>query len=215
MFTGLVIAKGKLAARSVRGPGARLTITTSLGPLVLGESVSVDGCCLTVDVIRPDGFEADASGETLSLTTLGKVALGAHVNLERAMELGGRMGGHLVSGHVDGVGALVAKAPLGDAFSLRFSMPRALSRYVAKKGSITVSGVSLTVNEVGDDTFDVVVIPRTLRDTSLGELSLGDTVNLEVDLVARYLERLVTHADPADSNGDEAWLSRLKRAGYM
>jgi riboflavin synthase len=147
----------------------------------------------------------------LSVTTLGAHALGARVNLERATQLGARMGGHIVSGHVDGQGALVSKEAAGEAWSLRFSMPKSLARYVAQKGSITVNGISLTVNAVSDATFDVTIIPRTWRDTSLGDLALSGKVNLEVDLVARYLERLVTTADPTT---DAAWLSRLERAGY-
>ncbi len=212
MFTGLVVATGKLASRNNRGPGARLVIETTLGPLSLGESVSVDGCCLTVDAMRDGAFEADASAETLAKTTLGAHAIGARVNLERAMPLGGLMGGHLVSGHVDGVGTRIAKQIVGEAYSLRFGMPTELARYVAQKGSITVSGVSLTVNAVSDTSFDVTIIPRTWRDTSIGDLALGNKVNLEVDLIARYLERLVTTADPTT---DDAWLSRLKRGGYM
>jgi len=212
MFTGLVEATGTLEARQSRGPGARLTIATAIGPLSLGESVAVDGCCLTVDSVRDGAFEADASAETLAKTTLGATAVGARVNLERAMKLGDRMGGHIVSGHVDGTGALASREPSGDAMVMRFSMPKELARYVAQKGSITVCGVSLTVNDVGDASFDVTIIPRTQRDTSLGDLALGSRVNLEVDLVARYLERLVTHADPSS---DDAWLARLKRAGYM
>ncbi len=215
VFTGLVEATGKLASRERRGPGARLFVETKLGErdaLVLGESISVDGCCLTVDAIRAGGFEADASNETLRVTTLGAHTLGSRVNLERATQLGARMGGHIVSGHVDGTGALVSKDVAGEAWALRFSMPKSLARYVAQKGSITVSGISLTVNAVTDATFDVTIIPRTWRDTSLSELTLGGKVNLEVDLVARYLERLVTTADPT---ADQEWLSRLKRAGYM
>ncbi len=212
MFTGLIESTGRLASRSRRGPGARLAVSTTIAPLVLGESIAVDGCCLTVDAITASGFEADASAETLSKTTLGSLAFGARVNLERAMPLGGRMGGHMVSGHVDGVGALTSREATGDAIALRFSMPRALSRYVAQKGSITVAGISLTVNSVSDANFDVVIIPRTQRDTSLEDLTLGGMVNLEVDLIARYLERLVTHAD---TSTDHAWLSRLERGGYM
>ena len=212
MFTGLVEATGKLASRRARGPGARLAISATIGPLSLGESISVDGCCLTVDAVGELGFEVDASAETLAKTTLGSLALGTRLNLERAMPLGGRMGGHIVTGHVDGTSELVSKEPVGDAIAMRFSLPKELARYVAQKGSITVSGVSLTVNEVQDGTFDVVIIPRTQRDTSVGDLALGSRVNVEVDLVARYLERLVKSADPST---DEAWLSRLKRAGYL
>lgn len=190
MFTGLVEDRGALIARAPRGPGARLALRTKLGPLALGESVAVDGVCLTVDRTEGDAFEVDASAETLARTTLGDLAPGARVNLERALALGDRLGGHLVTGHVDGVGALVSRAPVGDAVAMTFSMPRELARFVAEKGSVAVSGVSLTVNRADADRFDVVIIPRTLSETTLGELGVGGRVNLEVDLVARYVARL-------------------------
>ena len=220
MFTGLIEGAGRLAARGRRGPGARLTITTTLGPLTLGESVAVDGCCLTVDSVTSDGFEADASAETLAKTTLGNLSINAHVNLERAMPLGGLMGGHMVSGHVDGVGTLASREASGGGFPLRFPMAPEPARCGAPKGSITVAGISLTVNAVTRDSFDVVVIPRTQRDTSLGGLCVGAQVNLEVDLIARYLERLIGHDATAAASStpaatDTAWLSRLERGGYM
>lgn len=220
VFTGLVEEAGTLAARQARGPGARLTVKTKLAPLVLGESISVDGVCLTVDTVGDGTFEADASRETLDRTTLGDVALGAKVNLERAVPLGGRMGGHIVSGHVDGVGAIVSRTPVGSAERVEIRFPKELSPFIAEKGSICVSGVSLTVNGVVGDTFHLVLIPRTLRDTSLSTLGPGSKVNLEVDVLARYLLRLVRTGalgDPSPDKGesDAAWLERLARAGYM
>ena len=217
MFTGLVEDAGILLARTSRGPGARLAVRTKLGPLVLGESIAVDGVCLTVDSIDGDAFEADASRETLDRTTLGSVAVGAKVNLERAMPLGGRMGGHIVSGHVDGVGAIVSRTPVGDAERVEVRFPRELAPFIAEKGSITVSGVSLTVNGVSEDAFHLVLIPRTLRDTSLSSMAPGSKVNLEVDVLARYVLRLLRTSAlsaPAGSS-DEAWLERLARGGYM
>jgi riboflavin synthase len=193
VFTGLVEAKGVLAERAARGPGARIGVRCTLGeePLALGESVAVDGVCLTVQALRPDGFDADASAETLARTTLGRLRVGAEVNLERALRAGARMGGHLVSGHVDGVAGVRERRPLGEAFVLAFAMPRALAPFVAEKGSIAVNGVSLTVNGVTGDFFEVAIIPVTRDKTNLGALAAGDEVNLEVDLVARYVARFL------------------------
>jgi riboflavin synthase len=198
MFTGLVAATGVLTARLARGPGARLRFRTELdgGPLALGESIAIDGCCLSVVEIHADGFEADASAETLSRTTFGRLATGNAVNLERALRAADRMGGHLVTGHVDGVGELVERRPVGDAVAMTFAAPRELARFVAEKGSIAVAGVSLTVNGVNDvaggaGRFAVTLIPITLSATNLGSLAPGDRVNLEVDLIARYVARLI------------------------
>jgi len=197
VFTGLVETTGVLAERAARGPGARLFIRVAAAlagePLVLGESITVDGACLSVVEIRPDGFAIDASQETLARTTLGTLvqpgqgAVGKRVNLERALRAGDRLGGHMVSGHVDDVAALLERHPVGEATAMTFALPAGLSRFVAEKGSITVSGVSLTVNAVRAGSFDVMLIPITLQVTSLGDLAPGDRVNLEVDLVARYV----------------------------
>ncbi len=193
MFTGLVAAAGRLAARTPRGPGARLALEARFedGPLILGESIAVDGTCLSVDAIGGAGFEADASAETLERTTLGRLPVGAVVHLERSLRAGSLMGGHVVSGHVDGVGALAERRLVGDAVWMSFRLPRELARFVAEKGSITVDGVSLTVNAVRDDRFEVTIIPHTLSKTKLGALAPGDPVNLEIDLIARYVERLM------------------------
>lgn len=211
VFTGLVEEKGTIASRAPRGPGARLGIRCSFGMLEVGESIAVDGACLTVDAVIPGGFEADCSAETLARTTLGALRTGSEVNLERALALGARLGGHIVTGHVDGVGALVARKPVGDAVAMTFELPKELARFVAEKGSITVGGVSLTVNGVSGLRFDVTIIPRTLRDTTLGALEPGGKVNLEVDVLARYVARLMG----ADDGGDAAWMERLRRAGFV
>lgn len=221
MFTGLVEETGQLAARTPKGrsgltpqagaPGARLAIRCGLGKLELGESVSVDGVCLTVDAITKDGFEADASSETLARTTLGTVTIGGKVNLERALALGQRLGGHIVSGHVDGTGQLETRTAAGDAVKMVFRAPKDLLRFIAEKGSITVSGVSLTVNGVHADTFHVMIIPHTLAKTSLGVLRAGDAVNLEVDVLARYVARLLEERSGGDPNAE--WMARLERAG--
>jgi riboflavin synthase len=193
MFTGLVAATGTLAARSARGPGARLRVAAALPdePLAMGESIAVDGACLSVVAILPDGFEVDASAETLARTTLGGLAVGARVNLERSVRAGDRLGGHLVTGHVDAVGVLEERRPMGEAVHMAFGLPAELARLVAEKGSIAIGGVSMTVNAVRGLTFDVAVIPITQASTTLGALAVGDRVNLEVDLIARYVARMV------------------------
>jgi riboflavin synthase len=192
VFTGLVETTGVLAERTSRGPGARLFIRAELAgeALAMGESITVDGACLSVVEIRADGFAVDATSETLARTTLGDGTPGKRVNLERALRAADRLGGHIVTGHVDAVGTLIERNAVGEAFAMTFSLPASLQRFVAEKGSITVAGVSLTVNAVrrGEPAaFDVMLIPITLRVTSLGDLAPGDRVNLEVDLVARYV----------------------------
>jgi riboflavin synthase len=215
VFTGLVEEKGALAARRRTGEGAVLRLRTSLGPLVLGESISVDGACLTVSKVATDGFDADVSAETLARTTLGELREGAPVNLERSLALGDRLGGHLVSGHVDATCTLARRAPVGDAITMTFEFPRPLARFIAEKGSVAVNGVSLTVNAVSADTFDVTIIPHTRDATSLGALAVGGKANLEVDLIARYLARLVSTSPAGDPIGkDAAWLERLERSGF-
>ncbi|MBX3191774.1 MAG: riboflavin synthase [Labilithrix sp.] len=215
MFTGLVETKGTLVRSTRSGADSRLVIRGRLGgePLVLGESIAVDGVCLTVAALPGEGtFEADASAETLAKTTLGELTAGSAVNLERALAVGARLGGHIVSGHVDGVGRIVEKVPLGAAVKVTFEVPRDLARYVAPKGSITVSGVSLTVNHVEGDRFDVVLVPHTRDKTSLDALAISAKVNLEVDILARYVARLL---EAPRTSSDAAWIDRLQRAGYM
>lgn len=211
MFTGLVEEKGILRSRTPRGPGARVRIGCTIGPLALGDSVSVDGVCLTVDTAVEGGFEADCSQETLARTTLGSVAIGGGVNLERAATLGMRMGGHIVSGHVDGTGVVAEKRPVGEALEVEFTMPRELARYVAEKGSICVNGVSLTVNGVGAERFSVTLIPHTLKKTTLDGIAVGTKVNLEVDVVARYVARLLDAG--REDAADASLLAKLKSAG--
>jgi riboflavin synthase len=222
MFTGLVETKGVIERRTPSGTDARIVVRGEFASeaLVLGESIAVDGVCLTVASIVKAGpglsvFEADASAETLAKTTLGALATGTHVNLERAVPLGGRMGGHIVSGHVDGVGHIAKKEPVGGAVKVTFQMPRELARYVAAKGSICVSGVSLTVNNVGGDQFDVFLVPHTRDKTSLDALPVGARVNLEVDLVSRYVARLLEGTAPDHAASDAAWTDRLERTGYL
>ena len=194
MFTGIIEGVGQLAVHESRGGDARLTISVGSLPfdaVQLGESIAVNGVCLTVIAFDAHSFQADASNETLSLTTLGGLASGAVVNLERAMRPTDRLGGHLVSGHVDGVGTVLGIHKDARAQRWRFSAPVALLKYIAKKGSICVDGVSLTVNEVDEEGFDVALIPHTVAHTAFAATAVGGAVNLEIDLVARYVERLL------------------------
>ena len=195
MFTGLIEGVGTLAARELRGGDARLRIAVGTLPFVdvaLGESIAVNGVCLTVVAFDAAVFEADASNETLALTTLGALPVGRALNLERAMRPSDRLGGHLVSGHVDGVGRVLSVAEDARAQRWRFAAPRALSRYIAQKGSICVDGVSLTVNAVDDEGFEVALVPHTIAHTAFAATQVGDVVNLEVDMLARYVERLLS-----------------------
>lgn len=193
MFTGIVQTMGSVSRVTPADAGCRLRIDCpELEPSRWreGDSVAVAGCCLTALAIDRTGFSADLSAETLARTSLGRLAAGDAVNLEPALAVGDRLGGHLVSGHVDGLAEVVSIRPSGDSRIFRFRVPSALSRYIAEKGSVTLDGVSLTVNAVDDCQFEVNLIPHTLAVTTLGRLCAGDRVNLEVDLLARYLERL-------------------------
>lgn len=194
MFTGIIEGVGRLATLEHRGGDVRLTVdvgTLAFDAVQLGESIAVNGVCLTVIEFDARSFAADASNETLALTTLGALAVGDAVNLERAMRPTDRLGGHLVSGHVDGLGRVERIEPDARAQRWRFSAPTPLLCYIAKKGSICVDGVSLTVNEVDDAGFDVALIPHTVAHTRFAHTQVGDAVNLEIDLVARYVERLL------------------------
>jgi len=194
MFTGIIEGVGRIAVLEARGGDVRLRVEVGTLPfeaVQAGESIAVNGVCLTVVEFDAVSFAADASNETLSLTTLGRLQVGAPVNLERAMRPTDRLGGHMVSGHVDGVGRVLAIVEDARAQRWRFAAPAALLRYVAKKGSICVDGVSLTVNEVDADGFEVALIPHTVSHTAFAQTRVGDAVNLEIDLVARYVERLL------------------------
>lgn len=195
MFTGIVTALGTIRAITPLGAGAdmRLTITApwpDTASIPIGASIGCSGCCLTAVEVGTDWFAADASAETLSRTTLGRWQPGTRVNLERSLRLGDELGGHLVSGHVDGIGTVASVAPEHGSIRFTFRLPPDLARFVAVKGSIAVDGVSLTVNEVTDDTFGVNIIPHTAEVTGFGTLQPGDAVNLEIDMLARYVARL-------------------------
>jgi riboflavin synthase len=199
MFTGIVEELGEIVAVE---HGAESAVVTVRGPLVTsdatpGASIAVNGVCLTVVGHDGETFSVDVMAETLDRSSLGSLQAGAVVNLERAMAAGSRFGGHIVQGHVDGTGQILARVP-GDRWEIvQFSLPPQISRYVVEKGSITIDGVSLTVSALTDDTFSVSLIPTTLGLTTLGHKKVGDLVNLEVDVIAKYVERLLNH--PATS----------------
>lgn len=200
MFTGIVQDVGRVVSREARGGDTRLVIAfdrLDSSGINIGDSICVQGCCLTAVELRDRTFAADVSRETLSLTTLGNLAPGSPVNLEPSLKAGDPLGGHLVSGHIDGVGEIAVLS--GDARSTRIeiSVPASLARYIARKGSVAIDGVSLTVNEVQGATFGINLIPHTQAVTTLGALRVGTPVNVEVDQIARYVERLL--ADSAKS----------------
>jgi len=194
MFTGLVEDVGTVARADRRSDALVLAIRPSripLSELVLGESICHDGTCLTVTEVGRETFTVLAGAETLARTTLGALRIGKRVNLERALRVGDRLGGHWVTGHVDGTGELAIRRDLGANLVLGFRAPPALLRYVVEKGSIAIAGVSLTVNAVDPETFSVAIIPHTRDHTTLGDLTIGDRVNLEVDILAKHVERLL------------------------
>lgn len=194
MFTGLIETVGHVSRRSFRGSGAHIVIASPVlarRPWVVGESIAVNGVCLTVVEGREEEFSADLSSETLARTVLGALRSGSPVNLERALKVGDALGGHMVSGHVDGVARVRQWDRNGEGHTLAVEIPRDLARYVARKGSLCIDGVSLTVNAVEGSVATFAIIPHTLSVTTLGRLEVGALVNIEVDLVARYLERLL------------------------
>ena len=213
MFTGIIQAVGRVAALQSRGGDLRLRIVATdldLAGVALGDSVATNGVCLTVTDRERDGYWADVSRESVACSTLGSLRVGDPVNLELALTPTTRLGGHLVSGHVDGLGTVVERRPEGNAIRFRIQAPDDLARYIAHKGSITVDGISLTVNAVDGATFDLTIVPHTLAETTMEGFRPGRKVNLEVDLVARYLERLLLGeraAQPGATGISEAWLA--------
>ena len=216
MFTGLIQGKGTLLRTERHGPDAHLVIQAhyTMKGLTLGESIAVDGACLTVVSFQGNLFTADVSAETLSRTTLGRKLPGSQVNLERALQMGDRLGGHLVTGHVDGVGILHERHQEGRSWRLSFAVPPELDRYVIEKGSIAVNGISLTVNGCGEGSFEVNIVPHTLAETTLGELKAGEAVNIETDLLGKYVEKMLrgflakNETSPQQSRIDTAFLQK-------
>lgn len=219
MFTGIIEAIGEVSAISQRGGDVRLSVKTGkldLSDVALGDSIAVNGVCLTAVQLPGDGFSADVSNETLSLTSLGNLKSGSKVNLEKALTMATRLGGHMVSGHVDGLGEVIERHD--DARSVRFTIqaPNELARYIAHKGSITVDGTSLTVNAVDGNRFELNIVPHTLQETIMDSYRAGSKINLEVDLVARYLERLLLGDKAAESGADKGVdMAMLAKAGFL
>jgi riboflavin synthase len=194
MFTGIIEAVGRIESIEAVGGDRRMHFAAADGYLQgvrLGDSIAVNGVCLTATTLTPEGFTADLSSETLAATTANDWQQGMPVNLEKALTPHKPLGGHLVSGHVDGVARLISRHEDARSWRMRFELPTSLARYVARKGSITIDGISLTVNDVEGCQFGVNIIPQTLEHTTLGRRFAGDAVNIEVDLIARYLERLL------------------------
>ncbi len=201
MFTGLIEGTGRLKTIEPRGKDMRLSIQASfdLEGFQTGESVAVDGVCLTVVSWQARAFTVDVSQETLSRTTLGQRSVGDEVNLERALRLGDRLGGHLVNGHVDGKARVMTRKQRGDSLVFAFEVGAELGRYIIEKGSVAVNGVSLTVNRCDEQSFDVNIVPHTARVTTIGSLRVGDEVNIEVDIIGKYVERFVRTMPESDS----------------
>lgn len=217
MFTGIIQAVGRIAAVEPKGVDARLYVHTGkldLGDVAVGDSIAVNGVCLTAVTLPGDGFWADVSGETLAKTTLGALTRGSPVNLEKALTPTTRLGGHLVSGHVDGVGEVVSRRDEGRSVRFELRAPAELARYIAAKGSICVDGVSLTVNAVEGALFGLNIVPHTLAETTIGEYAAGTRVNLEVDVIARYLERLLL-GERAAQAGQGISLEFLAEHGFL
>ncbi|MCX7089709.1 MAG: riboflavin synthase [Methylococcales bacterium] len=217
MFTGIILAVGHISAIEKRGGDARLTIDTGqlgLTDAALGDSIAVNGVCLTAVALSKQQFSADVSNETLSRTTLVTSAVGTAVNLELALTPSTRMGGHIVSGHVDGIGSVVSIAADGRSYRLSIKAPDALAKYIAEKGSICIDGISLTVNAVDGAVFSVNIVPHTWQNTTLGQTRAGAKVNLEVDLLARYMERLML-GDSSAKPASGITTALLQKSGFL
>ena len=217
MFTGIVQAVGKVIASEKKGGDLRLRVHTGaldLSDVGLGDSIATNGVCLTVVQLPGDGYWADVSKETLDFTTIGSLAVGAAVNLEKALRASDRLGGHIVSGHVDGVGIVVSRHP--DARSERFRLraPPELAKYVAHKGSVCIDGTSLTVNKVEGAEFELNIVPHTIENTIFSHYKPGTAVNIEVDVIARYIERLMTVDGAKNGNSGAISLDFLKNNGF-
>jgi len=217
MFTGLVETTAIIRSLQRRGPEAHMRFEVALDRVELGESIACSGVCLTVTQVHSDGFDADVSAETLAVTTLGHKRVGSQVNIERSCRLGDRMGGHVVMGHVDGVGKVARFEPVGEAHMLVVEAGDALQRYLAAKGSIAVDGVSLTINRLAPPlAMEIMLVPHTLAVTTLGELRQGDSVNLEADVLARHVARQLEWAGLlGSSDADARLMDALQQGGFV
>jgi len=218
MFTGIILGKGKVVEKRSSGSGMIFILETDfdLTDPDEGESIAVNGVCLTARNIKARRFTVDVSPESLARTNLGKLSVGSKVNLERALRLSDRLGGHMVSGHVDAVSSVVERLPVGNFVQFSFTVPAGLARYIIEKGSIAIDGTSLTVNSCDDRTFSIVVIPHTLEVTLLGTLRKGDSVNIEVDLIGKYVEKML-QAGQDDPQKQQGNINKefLARHGFM
>ena len=216
MFTGIIQAVGRIQKMEQKGGDMRLTLDTGelkLGDSDLGDSIAVNGVCLTAVEYTGTGFVADVSQETLSTTSLGQLKPGSEVNLEKALTLNTALGGHLVSGHVDGLGTLLSMRNDGRSIRYEFSVPQNLAHYIAEKGSVTIDGTSLTVNHVEGNRFGVNIVPHTRENTIFRHYEINTQVNIEVDIIARYLERLLT--GQSAETGDNQLLKKLAESGFI
>lgn len=217
MFTGIILAIGNIAAIERRAGDCRIKINTgklAMADVALGDSIAVNGVCLTAVELGTHYFCADVSNETLNKTLINTLVVGAPVNLELALTPTTRMGGHIVSGHVDGVGEVLEKKADGRSFCFKIKAPNQLAKYIAQKGSICINGISLTVNEVSGATFSVNIVPHTLAETTLGTATTGTFVNLEVDMLARYMERLMQGEAAAIDHGGVT-IDLLQKSGFL
>lgn len=218
MFTGIIEQTGTIAAITAKGGDRRVRIDAprlDLSDVKLGDSIAVDGVCLTVVTHDATGFAMDVSAESLSRTTIGEFSVGRRVNLEKALTPTTRLGGHLVSGHVDGVGVIEGRETVGESIRFTIRVPDVLAKYIAVKGSICVDGVSLTVNAVDGARFEMNIIPHTAKLTTIGEYEVGRRVNIEVDVIARYLERLLLGERAAQPGQTGVTLELLRAHGYL
>jgi riboflavin synthase len=218
MFTGIILGKGIVVEKRSAGSGMVFSLESDfdLTDPEEGESIAVNGVCLTAKNISMRRFTVDVSPESLARTNLGKLSVGSKVNLERALRMSDRLGGHIVSGHVDAVSTILERKPLGDFFQFIFKVPSGLAKYIIEKGSIAIDGTSLTVNSCDDEKFSIVVIPHTLEVTLLGTLREGDTVNIEVDLIGKYVEKML-QAEAAEPKKSQGGINPefLTRHGFM
>jgi riboflavin synthase len=217
VFTGIIQSVGSIASIESKGTDSRVRIHTGKLPLddvAPGDSIAVNGVCLTAVELPGDGFWADVSGETLSRTTFADIRQGSRVNLEKALTPTTHLGGHLVSGHVDGIGEVIERSDAGRSVKFRIRAPSELARYIATKGSICVDGISLTVNAVDGSIFDLNIVPHTLAETTMDDYQTGSRVNLEVDVIARYLERLLL-GDKAAQSGQGITEALLAEHGFI
>ena len=218
MFTGIILGKGKVIEKRASGSGMVFSLDADfdLNDPEEGESIAVNGVCLTAMNINARRFTVDVSPESLARTNLGKLSVGSKVNLERALRLIDRLGGHMVSGHVDAVSKVLERRPLGDFVQFTFGVPAGLTKYIIEKGSIAIDGTSLTVNSCDDKTFSIVIIPHTLEVTLLGTLREGDSVNIEVDLIGKYVEKMLqAEPDNIDRSQGEINPEFLAKHGFI